>query len=176
MYNGVGMGSTRGTGLSGYIQRSRVVAQRSLALNEPVDGAEPEGRDATTALEKARSKNENNSLAAALEEHDKLRAIRLRIILYGEERQREGIQHDQIDRECAELNAALLRQYVQEKQSKLTAATAAKTQVQFAEAFGVQKGEEGTAFDRVRQAAAEKERRLTLAKSLDERGKKARVE
>jgi hypothetical protein len=150
-------------------------------VNE-ADGNEPEGRDALTPLEKARSQQENALLASLLEEHDRLRGIRLQVVLYGEQRQQEGsVPQDQIDRECAELNDALLRQYVKEKQAKLSAAKPVKSQSKFAEAFEVKgASDEGASFDRARQeasrAAAERQRREALLQLQEERGKKPRTE
>lgn len=181
-YNGVGMTSTKGSGLSGYIQRSRVAVRRSN-IQEQAGDDEIDTKGKPTALEKSRSKQENDDLAAALLDHDRLRAIKLEVVEYREGRLAEGVPSDQVERESNELKATRLRHYNEEKQAAIEK-MAPKSAERFAEAFGV-RGDKSThvagdAFDRDRhqraKAAAQQERSKVLEEKIEERLKKARID
>ncbi|CBH14102.1 hypothetical protein, conserved [Trypanosoma brucei gambiense DAL972] len=183
MYNGIAPINVKGTGLSGYVQRSRS-AVTQLAKFTP---AEYTDGMLTTAkanpLEALRSAKENKELSGQLEHHRSLRAIKLKVLLYREEREAAGVPPDVISRECATLHGSLLRNYMEEAQEarRLGAAELAqKTAERFASAFQVRPGSLGDAFDRrhreVERQAAEGARKEAIERRIVERVKRIKGE
>ncbi|GET85373.1 hypothetical protein, conserved [Leishmania tarentolae] len=190
MYNGVEAAAVKGTGLSGYVQRSRVNV--SAAGRAPAEeGAEPvEGGASINPLEQRRAQGENREMAARLESHHALRDVRLRVMLYREEREAAGVDPVTIDRECDELYNSLLvaaKRRLKAQQKTENAKTAAK----FAAAFGVKSTAtmttagsggvgSGSAFDRsvqeVEKRRSEEERRRHQEAQLVEHLKRMRRE
>ncbi|CAJ1005237.1 hypothetical protein Q4I28_000557 [Leishmania naiffi] len=185
MYNGVEAVSIKGTGLSGYVQRSRVNV--SAAGRAPVEEGTmaAEGGSSINPLEQRRAQGENREMAARLESHHALREVRLRVLLYREERQAAGIDAATVERECGELYESLLvaakgRLKAQQKTEN------AKTAAKFAAAFGVKSttattaAGSGSAFSRSVQEAekrrSEDERRSRQEAQLVEHLKRMRSE
>ncbi|CAJ1015485.1 hypothetical protein, conserved [Leishmania lindenbergi] len=189
MYNGVEAVSIKGTGLSGYVQRSRVNV--SAAGRAPVEEGTmaAEGGSSINPLEQRRAQGENREMAARLESHHTLREVRLRVLLYREERQAAGIDAATVERECGELYESLLvaakgRLKAQQKTEN------AKTAAKFAAAFGVKSttattaagggAGSGSAFSRSVQEAekrrSEDERRSRQEAQLVEHLKRMRSE
>ncbi|KAG5487369.1 hypothetical protein CUR178_08455 [Leishmania enriettii] len=189
MYNGVEAAEVKGTGLSGYVQRSRVNV--SAAGRAPAeDGATAvEGGASINPLEQRRAQGENREMAARLESHRALREVRLRVMLYREEREAAGVDTVTVERECGELYESLLaaaRRRLKAQQKTEAAKTAAK----FAAAFGVKStmvataagggAGIGSAFDRsvqeVERHRKEEERRRHQEAQLVEHLKRVRRE
>ncbi|KPI87843.1 hypothetical protein ABL78_3070, partial [Leptomonas seymouri] len=167
MYNGVEAAVVKGTGLSGYIQRSRVnvtTAGRSTApLTE--DEVAKEGGETVNPLAQHRAQGENKEAASRLAAHRALRDVRLRVLLYREEREAAGVDAVTVDRECGELYESLLTAAKQQLKTQHNAEQA-KSAAKFAAAFNVRPtaasaaattsaagGTRGSAFDRALQDA-----------------------
>ncbi|KAK7194867.1 hypothetical protein NESM_000407900 [Novymonas esmeraldas] len=178
MYNGVEAAAVKGTGLSGYVQRSRVNV--SAAGRAPAEAAVTamEGGATINPLEQRRAQAENAEMAARLESHRVLRAARLRVALYREERMDAGVDAATVARECEELHAALLTAAKRQLATQQRSAQA-KTAAQFAAAFGVKASAGGgSAFDRsvqeVERQRGEEERRRQQEAQLVEHLKRVR--
>ncbi|KAG8341238.1 hypothetical protein ERJ75_000254800 [Trypanosoma vivax] len=183
MYNGVAALSVKGTGLSGYVQRSKSTAvQLSKFASSGFGGdAPPECR--VNPLEALRSAKENAELASRLEQHKALRSIKLKVLLYREERMSAGIPGDVVERECDTLHASLYRNYLEESREarRVGAAEAAhKTAERFAAAFNVRPGALGDAFDRqqreAERQAADAARREVMERRVAAKVKRAKSE
>lgn len=193
MYNGVEAAAVKGTGLSGYVQRSRVnvtaASYSAVPLNDDAAAvAAREGGASINPLAERRAQVENADMEARLAAHYALRDVRLRVLLYREEREAAGVDAVTVDRECGELYASLLttaKQQVKKKQKAEQAKSAAK----FAAAFGVKANsaataaaahDGGSAFDRSVQDAErkrnEEERRHRQEQQLVEHLKRMRRE
>lgn len=186
MYNGVAAQQVKGTGLSGYVQRSKATVHSQLSRFRPSAVGEDGEAGLTPAnsinpLLAKRSQRENAELERRLEAHKAIRAVRLKVLRYRQDRLTAGVAAVVVDRECAELHRSLMQVAV-EQQRELKRADEDKSSERFAAAFGVKTGEAGSAqaFDRVRQdeqrAAAEELRRRTKEEQLSERLKRVRQE
>lgn len=188
MYNGVEAAAVKGTGLSGYVQRSRVnisasAASRTAPLDESAITA-AEGGASINPLEQRRAQAENAEMAARLQAHHALREVRLRVLRYREDREATGVDAATIERECGELYESLLTAAkrelkTQQRQEK------AKSAAKFAAAFGVKAAASagagsGSAFDRsvqeVEKQRAELARRQQQEAQLAEHLKRVRRE
>lgn len=191
MYNGVEAAAVKGTGLSGYVQRSRVNVTAAGRAAAPLHDNEEEiaareGGSSINPLAQRRAQVENSEMATRLAAHHALRAVRLRVLLYREEREAAGVASVTVDRECGELYASLLaeaQQHLKTQQKEDHAKSAAK----FAAAFGVKPagaaaevGTRGSAFDRsvqdVEKQRSEEERRQRQEQQLVEHLKRVRRE
>ncbi|AYU75530.1 hypothetical protein, conserved [Leishmania donovani] len=189
MYNGVEAAAVKGTGLSGYVQRSRVNVLATGRVPAEEGAAAMEGGASINPLEQRRAQGENREMAARLESHRALREVRLRVMLYREEREAAGVDPVTMDRECGELYDSLLvaakrRLKAQQKTEN------AKTVAKFAAAFGVKAtaavttsgggAGSGSAFDRsvqeVEKHRTEEERRRHQEAQLVEHLKRMRRE
>ncbi|RNF13062.1 uncharacterized protein Tco025E_06369 [Trypanosoma conorhini] len=182
MYNGLEAISVKGTGLSGYVQRSKAAVSQ-LAKFTPAEYADDAPPAAVNPLEALRSAKENRELAARLQRHEALRSIQLKVCTYREERAAGGVAVDVVDRECRTLYDSLMRNYLDaegEARQAAAAAEAQKTAERFAAAFRVRPGAAGEAFDRVQREAerraAEEERRNALEQKIAERVKRVKGE
>lgn len=185
-YNGVGMVSTKGTGLSGYIQRSRVAVRQSLTAprssHDDTNGLES---DRPTPLEAARSVQENQVLATLLAQHDRLRLLKLQVLDHQERRTADGVDAGVVRDECKLMGEALVAQYREEKASaerERQVRAKARGAEAFAEAFSVTQGGTGSgdAFDRKKRddekSKREAARRVAAETKLLDRAKKMRLE
>ncbi|KPA73661.1 hypothetical protein ABB37_09600 [Leptomonas pyrrhocoris] len=190
MYNGVEATAVKGTGLSGYVQRSRVnvtTAGRSAApLTE--DEVAKEGGESINPLAQRRAQMENKEMASRLAAHHALRDVRLRVLLYREERAAAGVDVVTVDRECDELYASLLTTAKHQLKTQQKAEQA-KSAAKFAAAFGIKQPASsasaaevtrGSAFDRavqdVEKQRSEEERRQRHEQQLVEHLKRVRRE
>ncbi|KEG08498.1 hypothetical protein DQ04_07041010 [Trypanosoma grayi] len=183
MYNGIGSVSVKGTGLSGYVQRSRAAVSQLSKFTPAAYGDEAPPAP-VNPLEALRSAKENKELAARLQRHQALHAVKLKVLLYREERTASGVPDDVVERECLALHESLLRHYRDEagEARRLEEAEAVqKTAERFAAAFHVRKGTAvGDAFDRAQREAErqalEEKRRRQLEKQIADRVKRVRGE
>ncbi|EKG05456.1 hypothetical protein TCSYLVIO_003465 [Trypanosoma cruzi] len=181
MYNGIESVSVKGTGLSGYVQRSRAAISQ-LSKFTPVDYTDDVPTAAVNPLEALRSAKENRELAARLQRHEALRSIKLKVFLYREERTASGVAVDVVDRECQTLRDSLMRNYTDEvgEARRVEKEAAQKTAEKFAAAFRVKQGAVGDAFDRAQReaerSAAEEERRRAMEQKIAERVKRIKGE
>ncbi|KAH9577758.1 hypothetical protein LSM04_002725 [Trypanosoma melophagium] len=182
MYNGIGSVSVKGTGLSGYVQRSKAAISQ-LSKFTPVEYTDDVPPPSVNPLEALRPAKENKELAARLEQHQLLRSIKLKVLLYREERMASGVPADVIHRECETLHESLLRNYADElsETRRVEAKEAAqKTAERFAAAFHVKQGTLGDAFDRAQREAerqaTEAERRRAMEQKIAEKVKRIRGE
>ncbi|KAG5512276.1 hypothetical protein JKF63_07798 [Porcisia hertigi] len=188
MYNGVEAAAVKGTGLSGYVQRSRVNVSAAGRAPAEQGATAVEGGASINPLEQRRAQGENREMAARLDSHRALREVRLRVFLYREEREAAGVDTVTVERECAELYQSLL--VAAKRQLKVQQRTEnAKTAAKFASAFGVRSTTAsttggsagiGSAFDRsvqeVEKHRLEDERRRHQEAQLVEHLKRVRCE
>jgi hypothetical protein len=201
MYGGVEAAAVKGTGLSGYVQRSRVNVTTAGRAAAPLteDDVAREGGESINPLAQRRAQVENTEMASKLAAHQALRAVHLRVLLYREERAAAGVDAATVERECEELYASLMATARQQLKSQQKAEQA-KSAARFAAAFGVKTSnsaattagtadagaasttavESGSAFDRAVQDAAkqrnEEERRQRQEQQLVEHLKRMRRE
>lgn len=182
MYNGIEAAQVKGTGLSGYVQRSKATVTSQLSKFRPVDVDDTDGAtpaESINPLLQKRSQKENEELARRLEVHKAIRAVRLRVLLYREEREAAGVPAGSVERECAELYRSLMEAVVEEQLSKKKSEDQ-KTAERFAAAFGVKTAAGGatSAFDRAKQEEERREteeaRRKQAEQQLAERLKRVR--
>ncbi|CUE65215.1 Hypothetical protein, putative [Bodo saltans] len=179
-YNGVGMASIKGTGLSGYVQRSRVAVRQNSASSRSTSDA-VNTADYVSPLEAARSAQENLILANLLAQHDRLRELKLRVLEHKELRVGQGADLDTVNGECQLMGESLLVQFREEKavaeREQHTKVKARDAQA-FADAFAVESA--GSAFDRSKKeeekASREVARRAAAEQKLLDRAKKIRLE
>lgn len=175
----------KGTGLSGYVQRSRATVHSSLSRFRPSPRAVGDGEgggaspaESVNPLLAKRSQRENDELARRLDTHKAIRAVALRVLLYREDRLTGGVDAATVERECAELKKSLMQAALAEQQ-ELRRAEEEKTVERFAAAFGVRPSD-GQSFDRARHEedrhAMEQERRRLKEQQLVERLKRIRQE
>jgi CRISPR/Cas system CMR-associated protein Cmr5 small subunit len=174
------MASIKGTGLSGYVQRSRVAVRQTInargSAEEEVDAA-----DYVTPLEAARGAQENHVLASLLAQHDRLRELKMRVLDHKEMRLKQGADLETVNEECHLMGESLLAQFREEnavsERERQTKAKARGAQA-FAEAFAVESA--GSAFDRAKReedkASREVARRAAAEQKLLDRAKKVRLE
>ncbi|RNF10419.1 hypothetical protein TraAM80_01592 [Trypanosoma rangeli] len=182
MYNGLEAISVKGTGLSGYVQRSKAAVSQ-LAKFTPAEYTDDIPPATINPLEALRSAKENRDLAARLRRHEALRGIKLKVFMYREERVASGVAADVVERECQTLYDSLMRNYRDEAgdAQRVEAAEAAqKTAERFAAAFRVRPGAVGDAFDRVQREAerraAEEEHRNAMEQKIAQRVKRIKGE
>lgn len=173
MYNGIEAVAVKGTGLSGYVQRSRatVGGQGRAAVPSLLQSDDSDCGRGVNPLEQRRSHRENEDLAARLEAHRLLREIKLRVLLYGEERRVAGVEDATVRRECDELYTSLVEEMKRGERGRQRA-EAKKTAAQFAAAFDVKAGSSrgtGWSFDRAVQAT-EKEKNEEARRKGQEQG------
>lgn len=178
MYNGIEAVEIKGTGLSGYVQRSKATMRLQVSTFRPVETGD--AAEAINPLLAKRSQRENGDMARRLEIHQAIRAVKLKVFLYREDRLAGGAIADTVSRECQELHDSLM-EVAMEEQRELKKREDTKSAERFAAAFGVKgDGAGGRAFDRAHQEEgkriSEQERRQTLEHQLAERVKKARHE
>lgn len=183
MYNGIEAAKVKGTGLSGYTQRSRatlnVTNMRQQQQQMEGDDAALEGGQTINPLLQMRTQKENEEMAQRLASHRAIREVKLKIFLYREERAAKGTAPEVLERECDELYRSLMAT-VEEAQRARRREEEMKTAERFAEAFGVKSGAGGSRFDRAateeEKRQQEAERRQQRERQLVERLKKARQE
>ena len=169
--------TTKGSGLSGYVQRSRAggaVRSANAHIFGPMGGvaaADTSAEASLTPLERMRTTAENTNLAQRLEEHRKQRALELRVLEYGENLTAAGEKpEEQIASEVAELRKTLLTEYKEDLKKMIEKRQAAaraggaqtsssgvggkKTAKDFAAAFKVntEGREAGDAFEKERRS------------------------
>ncbi|CCW71287.1 unnamed protein product [Phytomonas sp. Hart1] len=180
MYNNVTAAPAKGTGLSGYVQRSKAVVGARLHSVSISEAKSPQ-EAAINPLAMMRSQKENHDMALRLQLHKAIRAVRLKVFLYKEERLAAGADASTVERECEELHRSLM-EVAMENQRAIKKAEEKKTASQFAAAFGVKEtsGAIDRDFDRAQREevkqSAEEERRRQLEHQLAERLKKVRQE
>ncbi|CCW64216.1 unnamed protein product [Phytomonas sp. EM1] len=183
MYNNITATSVKGTGLSGYVQRSKAIVGTRVNRFSPNNTSEAKQLQEATInpLMLMRSQKENHDMALRLQLHKAIRAVKLKVYLYKEEQLTAGADASTVERECEELYRALM-EVAMENQREIKKAHEKKTASQFAAAFGVKEstGAIGRDFDRAQREeikqAAEEERRKQLEHQLAERLKKVRQE
>lgn len=177
MYNGLQSGSMKGSGLSGFVERSRV----QVATASRPAAAGPVGRPTVNPLEEGRSQRENAALAARLDLHRRRRDAVLRAALYRESRlaERPDIEPAVLEAEVEGTRRAVLDR-VEAEEQQAAAAARRKSAAAFAEAFDVKPREVGDAWDYARlqreKMAAEEERRARAEEKVSERIKRLRTE
>lgn len=178
MYNGLEALQLKGSGLSGYVQRSK--ATMNIQLSKFRGAGEddvPPTSESINPLEQRRSQKENKDLARRLALHKARRDVHLRVMLYRERREMEGVNEGLVDRECSELYQSLMAAVVAEHRNERRRDDQ-KSAERFAQAFGVKVGTD--AFDRVQQAeearVREEKRRAEVEGKLVDRLKKVREE
>lgn len=177
-YNGVGMGSIKGTGLSGYVQRSRV-AVRQQGVSTAVE--ERQAADAPSMLEAARSTNENAALASILAQHNRLRALKIELLLHKQHRISQGAEAEIADEEARLMGESFLSQFREENaiaNRDRHIKTKARDAQTFADAFAVESSR--SAFDKAKRdeekSLREATRRASAEQKLMDRAKKIRLE
>lgn len=147
MYQGLQAVGVKGSGLSGYVERSRV--HTTTARRGDVTSAEGStgGLLGANPLELQRTKRESEAMAVLLADHKARRDVRLKIVRYQEQRRAEGIEEQVLEREAAELHTSLMDALSHSMKEK-AAQQQKKSAEAFAAAFGVSRG----SFDGVSSA------------------------
>ncbi|CAD2221170.1 hypothetical protein AGDE_00800 [Angomonas deanei] len=146
MHNGIEAAQVKGTGLSGYVQRSKATVQTSnLSKFRSIDDDEGSPAETINPLLQKRTEEENLAMARRLEVHKAIRSVRLKVLLYGRERLEKNIDPDTVERECEEYYTSLMK-VTKEELTKEQRSIESKTAERFAEAFGV-KTKEYSPFD-----------------------------
>lgn len=134
MHNGVGLATTKGVGMSGFMERSKAFAAVRSQYSFHPGSSGPGGaksaaakRAALAPQEAAKqyvadvlSQREAAELVARLTEHAKLRSIKLKVVEMKQRLQNEAessgkSRNDpEIDRRVKEVHAALLQEYIDE--------------------------------------------------------------
>lgn len=201
MYNGLQAVAVKGTGLSGYVERSRVqLAPQRRRWNPSitssgvgVGGENGEGGgssgggglqnsagggdESVNPLAVQRSYRENADAARRLARHKAIRGVHLRIWEYRQNRLQAGMAAGVVDREASELYAALMAA-VEEAEAESAAVERKKSAAAFAAAFDVRA--EGHTWDPVQlqreKQLAEEEWRERKEREVGEKLKRMRTE
>eukprot|EP00796_Vickermania_ingenoplastis_P010762 gene10762-7490_t len=178
MYNGLQSVSIKGSGLSGYVERSRAQTGRSTAAQRR-SAADATAGASINPLEVRRARPENDAAAERLALHKARRAAHLDVALYREERLRAGVDAAVVEREAKEMLSSKLAQ-VEDGLARREAEERQKTAESFASAFDVRPGEAGSAWDYARlqreKQAAELAWRQRKEEQLAETIKRLRTE
>eukprot|EP00755_Sulcionema_specki_P020214 Sspe_Gene.12408::Locus_4229_Transcript_1_4_Confidence_0.333_Length_1647::g.12408::m.12408 len=158
MYNGVGIRTPRGTGTNGYIQRNA--------------GQLAQGGGRTALLWNTRSYYKPDVIQKEkgkdIQEHERKRAVELRVLVDIEEMEAEGKYTEE---QLEEARQRLRRKYTKEvdQEYKLAAAEPKKSLEDFAKAFAVPEDyKEGEGFDRELQESKRLEQKRKREAELEE--------
>ncbi|OUS48622.1 hypothetical protein BE221DRAFT_158263 [Ostreococcus tauri] len=163
MYNGIGLGSARGSGTSGYVQRNAFFRDASR-LTRDDGGRRDDGRDGENARRASK-----RAPCAALARHEAMRAIEVRCAELEESLRASGASEETIEARVAATRAAgrdaaaARDAAANDRDAKAVTERKEREMEKLARAFGVDKAErdarEGDAFDQDLQRRLREEKR-----------------